>query len=62
MNQKELIKIVKRLQKQSRLRQPRRKNVYYDQRGKLGRGVEKKYSTASIDNIMKKIYGKRSTT
>jgi|TARA_R100001079_G_scaffold6850_2_gene4018 hypothetical protein len=59
MNQKELIRIVRKLQRQSRLRQPRRKNVFFDQKGVLGKGVQKKYSTAAIGDIMKKIYGQR---
>ena len=59
MNQKELVRIVRKLQRQSRLRQPRRKNVFFDQKGVLGKGVQKKYSTASIGDLMKKIYGQR---
>ena len=59
MNQKELVRIVLKLQRQSRLRQPRRKNVFFDQKGVLGKGVQKKYSTASIGNIMKKLYGNK---
>ena len=58
MNQKELIRIVRKLQRQSRLRQPRRRNVFFDQKGVLGKGVQKKYSTASINDIMKNLIDK----
>ena len=56
MNQKELIRIVRKLQRQARLRQPRRKNVFFDQKLVLGKCVQKKYSTEAIGDIMKKIY------
>jgi hypothetical protein len=58
MTSKELRRIVRNLQKQSRMRQPRRKSFYYDQKGVLGKGVQKKYSGQSINEIMKKFYGK----
>ena len=40
------------------MRQPRRKSFYYDQKGVLGKGVQKKYSGQSINALMKKFYGK----
>tara|TARA_R100000664_G_scaffold4272_1_gene8803 strand:- start:3821 stop:4009 length:189 start_codon:yes stop_codon:yes gene_type:complete len=58
MTPKELKRIVKRLQRQSRMRQPKRKNFYFDQKGVLGKGVVKKYSGSSINELMKKFYGK----
>jgi len=40
------------------MRQPKRKNFYFDQKGVLGKGVVKKYSGSSINELMKKFYGK----
>ena len=59
MNQKELLKLVKRLQRSVRSQAPRRKNFYFNRKGKLGKGIQPKYSGQSIAEIMKKTYGKR---
>ena len=53
------MRVVRQLQRQSRQRMPVRKSVYFDRKGKLGKGFEKKYSTAAIGDIMKKLYSKK---
>ena len=62
MNQKDLIRVVKRLQRQARLRQPKRPDFYFNQKGKLGKGVVPKYQGTSIAATMKKLFGTGTNT
>ena len=59
MNQKQLVRLVKKLQRSVRSQAPRRKNFYFNRKGKLGKGVQPKYSGQSIAEIMKKNSQKR---
>ena len=58
MRQKDLIRLVKNLQRKSRSQTPRLKDFNYNRKSTLGKGVTPKYYGKSISQIMKKNFGK----
>ena len=62
MKQKDIVRIIKNLQRKARTQTPRLKDANFNRKSRLGRGVTPKYFGQSIAQIMKKNFGKGKIT